>query len=214
MADDPPASVVAIVPTLGRPWALRPLAEAFAQTTGGHRILLVVDEDDRETWDALPLDGHPEVVALEHSGSYPQKLNAGIRATQEPLLLIGADDIRPHPGWLENAKAKLSDQVGFVSLNDLGNLDVMAGRYATFALIARWYAELEPYDESFHHNGCDVDASLRAKARGAFAYAEDAVMEHLHPNYGKAALDETYRRGGFDEAKNRADQELLAKRWG
>jgi glycosyltransferase involved in cell wall biosynthesis len=213
-AATPPLAV--IIPTLGRPQALGPLVDVFAQTTPvPHRMLFVIDPDDGPTWEAVENLDRPEVNALEHGGTYPQKVNAGIRATTEPILLIGADDIRPHPGWFEKASRHLSAQIGFVSLNDLGNEEVMAGNYAIHPLVARWYvAGGELFHEGYEHIGCDVDASRIARSRGAFAYAPDAVMEHLHPNYGKAPVDATYERGGLNEAKNVADQALLAERWG
>lgn len=212
MGTHSPALAV-IVPTYGRPGALEPLVEAFAATTNvAYRLVLVLDADDHASWEtASTLD----VVTLEHTGTYPQKVNAGIAATQEPFMLVGADDIRPHAGWFENARAHMTDRIGFVSLNDLGNGYVMEGYYATLPLVARWYTQLGPlFDETFHHNGVDVDASLTARARGAFAYAPDAVMEHLHPLFEKGEVDDTYRRGGMNEANNHADRQRLLERWG
>jgi GT2 family glycosyltransferase len=93
--------------------------------------------------------------------------------------------------------------------------EVMAGEYATFPFVARWYITRHGplYDQAFRHNGADIDASLRARQRGAFAYAPDAVVEHVHPNYGKADVDDTYLHGGLDPAKNKADDLLLWGRW-
>lgn len=203
------ADLAVIVPTLGRADALEPLARAFEEASPEHRMLFVCDPDDRASIAAARGE------ALVCGGSYAQKVNAGLRHTSEPYCLIAADDVHPHPGWFEAAVAQMSDTVGFVSVNDLGNPAVMAGEYATFALIARWYAELddEPYFEGFQHGCCDVDASLRAKARGAFAYAPEAVVEHRHPDWGKASVDATYRRGGMNAAKRRADHKLLSERW-
>lgn len=209
--------LVAIVPTLGRPQALAILAERFAETTSSYRILFVCDPADVPTRRALEhlSDERPEVESLAHVGPYVSAVNAGIRATHEPLILVGADDIRPHPGWLEEAKRYLSDEIGYVSLNDLGNHDVMAGKYATLPLVARWYAvsEGDLYHPGYQHVGCDVDASLQAQARGAYAYAPGAVMEHLHPAWEKAPMDATYEAGGCNAEKWRADHDLLERRW-
>lgn len=213
------SELVVIVPTLARPQALRPLAESFAETTTTtFRILFIVDPDDAPTWRAFESLEHefPEIDALAFAGNYVQKTNIGIRSTTEPLLLPGADDIRPHAGWLEAAKAHMTDEIGFVSLNDLGNHDVMAGTYATLPLVARWYVDLlddDLYHAGYHHNAVDVDASLTARARGAFAYAPDALMEHLHPAWEKAEVDGTHRRGGMNEERARTDHELLDRRW-
>lgn len=213
------AEVVVVVPTLHRPQNMRALAEAFAMTTSSFRVLFVCDTTDtgsrrvaRRLERALP----GRVSAIAYDGNYVEKTNAGIRASVEPLVVPGADDIRPHTGWLEAAKAKMVGDVGFVSLNDLGNHDVMAGKYATLPLVARWYVESlddNLYHEGYHHNGVDVDASLTARKRGAFAYAPDAVMEHLHPAWSKAEIDDTHRRGCMDEERASADHELLERRW-
>lgn len=209
------AELVVVAPTLGRPHALEPLAQAFAATTESYRILFVIDEQDRPTRRAIKRMGRPDVDYISPGGSYAQKVNAGIRASTEPLILVGADDIRPHPGWLEAAKAYMSETVGFVSPNDLGNDMVMRGLYATLPLVARWYAESEGdlYHEGYQHAACDVDASLQAQARGAYAYAPNAIVEHLHPDHGKSQPDETYRQGGLNRHKRRADRLLLNQRW-
>lgn len=206
-----------VVPTLGRPQTLAPLVELFAKTTQAkHRIAFVARADDEPTWDALVGLG-PNVIGVECDGSYPAAVNAGIRATDEPVILVGADDIRPHPGWFDAATAYLSVRIGFVSLNDQGNPDVMAGEYATLPLVARWYVDSLDgplYFEGYRHGGCDLDASLEAKARGVFAYAPAAVVEHMHPDYDKAEVDTTYAQGGMSPRARCHDHELLAERWG
>lgn len=209
--------LVAVIPTRRRPHALALIAERFAAVTTGYRIIFVMRADDRASRRALDQlrTERPEVDGVLAAGGYPAAVNAGVRASREPLILVGADDIKPHPGWLETAKTYMSEEIGFVSLNDLGNHDVMAGKYATLPLVARWYADSEGdlYHEAFQHTGCDLDASLRAQQRGAYAYAADAVMEHLHPVWGKGEVDPTYRRGGMNDAKRRADDALVDARW-
>lgn len=206
------SDLVVLVPTKGRPRSLLPLAHRFEAVTPSHRVLFICDHGDYASRQAAADAG--EVLICD--GTYPQKVNAGVRHTDEPYVLVGADDIRPHRDWFEAAVEMMSDEVGFVSLNDLGNEAVMAGEYATLPLVARWYAELdqELYHEGYQHNGADKDASLRARERGAFAYAPDAVMEHLHPDWGKGKVDATYREGGMNRRKRLADRELLRQRWG
>lgn len=210
--------LVVVVPTYRRPRALAVVAERFAAATDRiYRILFVIRPDDHPTRRAFERlqKRRPEVDAIEEAGPYRAGVNTGVRASFEPLILIGADDIKPHPGWLAAAKAYMSEKIGYVSLNDLGNHDVMTGRYATLPLVARWYAASEGdlYFQGYTHTGCDVDASLRAQERGAYAYAPDAIMEHLHPAWGKGEVDATYKLGGMNDDVLRADRELLAQRW-
>jgi glycosyltransferase involved in cell wall biosynthesis len=208
-------SLAVVVPTLDRSHALRPLLEAFRQTTDDFRLVFVLRPDDEGSWEAVEELAAPDVVAMECEGRYAACVNLAARATDEDFLLIGADDIRPHERWFEAARAKMSSAVGFVSTNDLGSEDVMAGTVASHPLVARWYATEvgDLFDEAYFHNGGIGDASEVAKQRGAFAYAPDSIVEHLHPNYGKAEVDETYRRVSHDEMGNAVDNALLAERW-
>jgi hypothetical protein len=114
------SELVVLVPTLGRPHALEPLAQAFAETTPNHRLIFIVDVADSESRraaeqvtlrDALqPEKGWRQVgdVLVVHRTGYPAKINAGIRATSEPFILLAADDVRPQAGWFETAKAEMT----------------------------------------------------------------------------------------------------------
>src|SRR4051812_45608179 len=92
-----------IVPTLGRARSLRPLVENIRATTprGTWSIYFVADPDDAATLDALADMGAPKV--LDQGGSYPEKTNAGVAIAKEPWLLLTADDVVFHDGWLEAA---------------------------------------------------------------------------------------------------------------
>lgn len=203
--------LVVLVPTLGRPHKLKPLAEEFAKTTPDHRMLFIVDPGDSEShWEALQAG---DVLVSERTG-YSAKVNQGVKASDEEYILLAADDVKPHPNWFENAVKLMSDKIGYVSLNDLGNRGVMRGRFATFPLIARWYAELddELYHEGYRHWFCDLEASERAKQRGAFAYAPDAVMEHMHPLWNKGEMDQTYEDWAYNQEGNAQDRALFHSR--
>jgi GT2 family glycosyltransferase len=203
--------IAIIVPTIGRPERLGGLAAKFRMTSPPHRMVFVCDRDDQPSITAASCFG--QVVLTR--GGYPQAVNEGIAASAERYILVAADDVKPHPDWFEHATAAMTDRIGLVAPNDLGSSEVMAGEYATFPFVARWYITRHGplYDQAFRHNGADIDASLRARQRGAFAYAPDAVVEHVHPNYGKADVDDTYLHGGLDPAKNKADDLLLWGRW-
>lgn len=114
--------------------------------------------------------------------------------------------------------ARLEDTtVGVVGTNDLGNPRVIAGKTATHSLVTRAYVGEhgtvdEPgkvLHEGYQHNFCDTEFVETAKRRGAWAFAGDSVVEHLHPHWSKGDDDETYRRGqaGFE-----VDRRLHARR--
>lgn len=133
-------------------------------------------------------------------GDYARKMNHGVRVTTEPLLFLGADDIDFHPGWFEAACARLTPGVGVVGTNDLGNPRVISGEHATHVLVTRAYVERhgtidEPgkvCHEGYPHEFVDDELVATAKARGAWAFAADSIVEHLHPSWGKAPTDPLY----------------------
>ena len=68
--------------------------------------------------------------------------------------------------------------------------------------MTREYAELStidggpgPFHQGYHHWFCDDELIATAGKRGVYAYASDAVVEHLHAKAGKAPDDDTYRKG-------------------
>lgn len=204
------------MPVLRRPHRVRPLLDSIeAATPESHRVLFVASPGDRDEIAALR-QAAAEWIVLDRPpgrGDYQRKINAGVRATTEPLIFTGADDLAFHPGWLASAVARLSPGIGVVGTNDLGNRRVMAGEHATHSLVTRAYVEQfgtidEPgklLHEGYDHNYCDTEMVDTAKTRGAWVFVADSVVEHLHPHWGKGEDDEVYRRGqrGFRNDRRR-----------
>jgi hypothetical protein len=46
----------------------------------------------------------------------------------------------------------------------------------------------------YAHGMTDVEVNRVAQSRGLFTYCADALVEHLHPDWGKAAPDALYSR--------------------
>ena len=68
--------------------------------------------------------------------------------------------------------------------------------------------------EDFIHQYCDDCLRHVAQFRNRWAFATDAVVEHLHPGAGKAPTDETYAIGN---AAGAHDREVFMSRrhlWG
>lgn len=190
-----------LVPVLGRPHRVAPLLASIFRATPDAHVLFIVSPGDRAVRAAIDTEQlrDPSIDALEHDGNYAAKINRGVRETDEPLLFFGADDLDFHPGWFEAAKVQLSESVGLVGTQDLCNRRVLAGEHATHFLVARWYAELGTIDgqegpcfEGYPHEYYDDELVQTAKARDAWAFAHDSVVEHLHPDAGKAPTDELY----------------------
>jgi len=195
--------VVILVPVLRRPHRARPVVESIrAATPQPHRILFVSSPGDDAEHDACrAAGGDLLVIDRPHGpGDYQRKIQAGYDATDEPYLLLGADDLDFHPGWLPAAMARMTDRIGVVGTNDLGNPRVMRGEHSTHCLVARWYVERfgtidqpgQVMHEGYVHEYADDELVGTAKRRRAWAFAGDSHVEHLHPSWGKAPTDDLY----------------------
>lgn len=208
------SSLAIIVPTLGRPHAIGPLLNSIERATPWPvRVLFIPDPDDHEVRRTIRQAGAEE---LPVAGGYAAKINRGIAATDEQLLFMGADDLNFHPGWFEAATEKLTDGIGVVGTNDLGNPRVKRGKHATHSLITRDYAELGTIDgevgpmyEGYHHWKVDDELVATAKHRNAWAFAFESIVEHQHPYWDKGEMDDTYRKG---EAHRHEDTALFRER--
>lgn len=195
--------VLIIVPVLRRPHRVAPLlASIEAATPEPHRVLFVGSPGDTAEHAAVRAAG-ADLLILDQEvgpGDYARKLNAAYRASDEPLLLCGADDLHFHPGWLPAATARLEGRIQVVGTNDLGNPKVLKGQHSTHPLVTRHYCDTQGtvdgpgqvYCEDYPHEWCDDEFVQTAMRRRAWAFAGDSIVEHLHPSWGKAPTDELY----------------------
>lgn len=197
------ADLVILIPMWGRPHRVAPLLASIDAATPDARVLFLTSPGDRAV--CLEIDRHERhriEVPRQPLGDYARKINVGYRATTEPYIFTGADDLQFHPGWYHAARAQFlrSDKrIGVVGTNDMGSPRVMAGEHATHSLIARWYADQgtiderrKIYHEGYVHEFVDDELVGTAKKRDAWAFAPDSYVEHLHPDWGKADKDRTY----------------------
>jgi Glycosyl transferase family 2 len=211
-----------IVPVLDRPDRVGPLIRSLAASHVRHHATayFVVSDDDDLQLAALRRSNAHHFIVRTHTttGDYARKINEGVRLTEEPWCFLGADDLRFEKGWLEVALG-LADKFGkrVVGTNDLGNSAVLAGNHSTHSLVARSYVEEygtideigKVLHEGYEHQYVDNEFVETAKHRGEFIHAEHAVVEHLHPDWGKAEVDDTYRLG---RSKTRHDKDLFRRR--
>ena len=205
--------LVVLIPIHSRPQNIPPLLDSLADNTpvGLSRVVLIDVERDgyRERW-AEPrrvstwgsLDVHLMTIPdLGRRAEYARKINAGYRATTEPFIFTGADDLRFHPGWWEAARQWFEKpHIGVVGTNDLGNPMVKRGKASTHSVVRREYADLMGtidgpgaiYVEAYPHEFVDDEMIGTARSRHAFVSARDSHVEHLHPSWGKAPTDELY----------------------
>jgi hypothetical protein len=214
-----------IVPVLGRPGNAAPFMASLAGSDAPlARVYAVADADDGETAQAWKEAG--ATVLTWHGpspGTFAQKVNIGYRATSEPWLLLSGDDVRFHPGWLDQAQAAARDGASVVGTNDLHNPRVTAGDHSPHPLIRRAYVDEQgaSWDgpgivahEGYRHWFVDDEIVAAAKQRGAWVMAIHAKVEHLHPLWGLAADDETYQLGREHVEEDKVlFGERLAREW-
>jgi hypothetical protein len=206
------SDLVVLVPVLHRPHRVAPLLASIRAATPDARVLFLPDPDDRAERHAIASSGAEE---LPTRGGWAAKINAGVRATGEPFLLLAADDVLPHPGWFATARAAMRDGVQVVGLNDLIPRPSRP-RHATHFLLSREAAGLPcldglrgPVCEAYGHWRVDDELIGTATKRGMYRYCADAVVEHVdHPMLG-GNDDSTYAKG---RASAHADNRLFRRR--
>lgn len=208
--------VAVIVPVAKRDNAVTFLSSLSSSLTAAQReqvrVYVMADFDDTGTqvawhahdhlYDNLTIHDHPY---MREMGSFGEKVNHGFDISDEPWLFIVGDDVKFHPGWLDQAM-EVARTTGalVVGTNDLGNPAVLAGEHATHLLIARTYIEAQgaSWDgprvvchEGYRHWYVDNEIVLAAKQRGQWAPCLAAHVEHMHPYFRKGKLDDVYRIG-------------------
>ncbi len=219
-------SVLVIVPVLDRPQRVAPLFDSLMLSVAHERatgvdvqVSFVCSPDDLAEREALHAVDAPFLIVpwQPAAGDYARKINYATDVDQCDWYFTGADDLRFHPGWLTEC-LKLHAHTGrqVIGTNDMHNPSVVRGMYATHSLVHREYVERGTVDqpgkllhEGYSHNCCDTEMVETAKARGQFAFAHMAHVEHLHPIFRGAPDDATYAKG---REHHRADKVILAER--
>ncbi len=193
--------VSVIIPTRKRHDALRRSLGTLKATAPGAEIVVVNDDDDHIS----------EIIAVElgadvwtnrdSSLTGIPKWNMGIAYADADWLVTGADDVIWHDGWLDAALK--TENKGFIGLNDM---HTPQDQYCTHYMVTRQFAKEHlggvlqiPAYKSWYS---DVEVCVRAKQAGAYVYAPDAIVEHVHPQDGKTPTDEIYERGAKYQAED------------
>ena len=179
-----------------RPHRIQAVVDTIIESTTDYQIVVLATGECAEVARSLPV-----TLIDDGGGTWPQRINRGIRETTEPYCFTAADDLAFRPGWFEAARIVM-DQItggGLVGVNDLMN------RAGVHFLISREYVNTiggslaDPpgvaMHEGFRHAYCDDFARKCAQHRGRWGYANESVVEHLHRGVGKAPSDEIYDLG-------------------
>lgn len=191
---------VAIVPSRGRPEAVREVVTAFYQTcTANTKLVVAVDSDDPM------LDGYETFTRTEPNAELfvapaPSTMVATLNAaavhyapTARALGFLG-DDHRPRtPGWDGNylrALAKLG--TGLVYGDDLLQHERIPTQVAMTSDIVLALGHMAP--ACLTHLFVDNYWLDLGKGADCITYLADTVVEHVHPFAGKAQMDDGYVR--------------------
>lgn len=224
-------SVAVLIPVLGRPERVRPVFDSLVASDPRADPWFLCSPDDAEeiaALEAIPKDewvssGLRRVIVGWPPGhaDYARKMNLGYelaRTDGYDWVFLGADDLIFHPEWLDRClRVWERTYACVIGTNDLGNARVIAGHHSTHTLVHTDYLECggvadDPTRilcEAYDHNFVDDEFVQTAMARGTYAHAHYAMVEHLHPNWAKGQEDETYRKGVRRFAD---DQKIFARR--
>jgi Glycosyl transferase family 2 len=214
--------IAIVIPTLGRSRQLFPLLWNIVQTTpiGVFHVYFVVNKDDKPSQHTVRAMEGPVTTVMSLQQGYPKAVNAGVWASQEPLIAIVNDDVKFHDGWWEALQETMVYPVSVVATNDLSP-HTANGDACTQPIVRRDYIEMhggawgEPgvaMHEGYIHNFSETELWQLALHRGVGVFAADCVIEHVHPNWGKAEVDATYEQGSMRPGGWEHDHALFLER--
>lgn len=205
-----------IVPTLGRPQRVELLLESYLECDDDRLdIVFVTSRDDRETIKEVVARGYTQVTVEPASESWAKKVNIAFREVVLPgdyeWALLAADDVALRPGWYDHVlTVAAATDCCVIGTNDGHNYRVLTGQHSTHPCVNRDYYACGTCDEEnmvchegYRHWWVDAELVETAQARGTYAHAHDAMVEHFHPNYRGAEMDATYELGQSFVAQDR-----------
>lgn len=197
-----------LITVLRRPQNVQPLLDSIINTTSSvFDVLFLVTPGDKEEISELKRCNQSYIIMddnYETRGDYARKINTGFSSVKASWYFLGADDLRFHPLWFENAMdvhRRTDDCV--IGTNDMGNPSVVRGLHATHSLVLRDYVlDCGTIDEpgkvlheGYQHNFVDSEFVETAKWRGAWSFSMHSKVEHLHPDWKKGNQDGVYQIG-------------------
>ena len=212
-----------LVPVLARPDNAQPLCDSIARATVvKHEIVFLCSPGDNKEITACRATGAKVLVCpfVHKPGDFSRKINYGFNNTRSAWVLMGADDLRFHPGW-DVVALRVGEKTGagVIGTDDLGNPEVTRKRsFSTHPLIRRTYIRSEGgsldgpgtvLHEGYAHNFCDRELWGLAMKRGQAVFARGSFVEHMHPHWRKGRFDAVYRIG---QDSFRRDQKLWRER--
>ena len=215
-----------LVPCLGRPESIPRLKQSLRDSEAEASLFFIISTRDHLVLDACIRSGERFYVVdwRPVRGDYALKMNLAFRKTENPWMLLGAQDIHFHKGW-DVAALECAERSGkrVIGTNDLGNPESRrTGRFSTHPLVHRSYVEEhgtidQPglmVSEAYDHNWCDRELAETAALRNEWQYCKQSIVEHLHPHWGKGEEDATYKKGLRNFGADRMIYQRRSRLWG
>jgi hypothetical protein len=191
-----------LIPMLGRAHFVAPLVRSLIDSTRTpYRLLFLCSPGDEEV--IATCRAHGETCVMEwapEGGDFARKINWAFENTDSEWLFQGASDIRFNPGWDRQAlRIAGRSSRGVIGTNDLHNPGVLKKIASTHTLFSRRYIEQfggtvdgtgRVFCELYDHQFVDTEFIETAKLRHQFAFAQHAIVEHLHHYFGGRPRDE------------------------
>ena len=184
-----------LCPTRGRPLRFAEMASSaikLAEDPNEIEILAYLDADDPKVKE------YPELPRVSYfcgpRVTVSRAFNVLYEDASSDIVMSGADDlIFRTPKWdTEVTKAFALNRASLVV--PLDGVEDKRGRRTTHFFASREWVDLVGYflPEEYEHFYSDThleDIALRAKA---MVWLDTVLVEHMHPNHGKAVRDSTY----------------------
>jgi hypothetical protein len=212
--------VTVVVPVLRRPQNAAPFMSSLTRTTPGATALVITNaEGDHETVRAWGDAGAYVWPCHEQPGSFAQKANVALPYVMTEWFLLVGDDVRFHPDWLPAALA-VAEAFGakVIGTNDGVRPEVQRGETAVHFLInteharevgCSWDGPGKVCHEGYRHWFTDNELLAKATQDDVWAPATASLIEHRHPFFGGAEMDDVYQIG-LDHRQQ--DAELFEQR--
>jgi hypothetical protein len=188
-------SLIVICPSRGRPGKAREAFDSFEETRRSpySRMLFVVDQDDptRHEYNQLV-----PVATYEHEGGgMGPPLNAAaldLAGGYDVLGFIGDDHRFRTEGWDLTIETALEERGGgFAYGNDLARSDIPTQVFISSRIVRKLGWMALPGAKHLYLDNTWAQLGHRSKS---LIYLPSVVIEHLHPFYGKGAMDAGYQR--------------------
>lgn len=184
-----------MVPSRNRPASIERLRDAWAATTTGNsKFIVLVDEDDAHLQQYIALRETGVDVRVGPRLRIGGTLNAvapELATTCFAIGFMGDDHVPRTVGWDERfIEALRTVPAGIVYGNDLYhgvNLPTAVAMTANIVTTLGYFSLPNGV-----HLFLDNFWLAIGKGLNSALYLDDVVLEHVHPNFGKAGWDDTY----------------------